>query len=341
MKKAQALKAIKTAADQILAQDPDAGVKVRLLRDVLDRDGDDSELQAATSALKTNTWVQLLADMQDKNGNFPRLHPNLRHFGFIEAAEIGQAVGLTREHPVFARLCKFANRVLAKGVEACRPQLDTCPFSRHAGAAYLELCLAWVLVDLEPTSPQIRPVYDKWQAVCEAAFGGGELNEEAAVAEYCRQFQPKKRPKGDCGVVGAAGVLAWDAAGLSATTERAYFTQITCQICDFGLASFTHPSKRDPERKDRAARQQTCRAAGTIRHLTRLRGLPSWRGLMDDAVPRLWESQGHDGLWDFGTKAMSSGFDRRVMISGSWGKADPRRHDWSTWALLLLRQYYR
>jgi len=341
MKKAQALRAIETAAEHVLAQDPDPGVKVRLLRDVLGRDADDPELNAATAALDTNTWVQLLMNEQDENGNFPRLHPNLRHFGFIEAAEIGQAVGLTREHPVFARLCQFADGVLAEGVEACRPQLEVCPFSRGAGAAYLELCLAWVLADLDPASPQIRPVYEKWRAVTQEGFSSGEFDEEAACNEYCRQFEPKKRPRGDCGVVGAACLLAWDPAGLSTDAERAYFTQVTRQICDFGLESFTHPSERDPESKDRAARQQTGRAAGTIRWLTRLRGLPSWRGLMEDAVPHLWKSQGDDGLWDYGSKAMSSGFDMRVMISGWWGKAEPRRHDWSTWVLLLLSQYYR
>ena len=264
-----------------------------------------------------------------------------RHFGLIEAAEVGQAVGLTRQHPVFARLCEFANHVLVEGVEACRPQLEVCPFSRGARTDYLELCLAWALADLEPASPQIRPVHEKWLAVTKAAFSSGELDEEAACEEYCRQFEPKKRPRGDCGVVGAACLLAWDPAGLSAEAERAYFTQVAGQICDFGLASFTHPSERDPESRERTARQQTGRAAGTIRWLTRLRGLPSWRGLMADAVPILWESQGDDGPWDYGTKAMSSGFDLRVMISGWWGKAESRKHDWSTWALLLLRQYYR
>ena len=338
MKKPQALKAIKTAAEQILAQDPDPGVKVRLLRDVLGRGAGDPELKAATAALDTNYWVQLLMDMQEENGNFPRLHPNLRHFGFIEAAEIGQAVGLTREHPVFARLCGFASRVLDEGVEACRPQLEVCPFSRGAGEAYLELCLAWVLADLDPDSRRIRPVHEKWLAVTQAAFSSGELDEDAACEEYCRRFEPKKRPRGDSGAGGAASLLAWDTSGLSAKAERAYFAQITSTICDFGLASFTHPNERDPESKERAARQQTGRAAGTIRWLTRLRGLPSWRGLMEDAAPILWKAQGDDGLWDFGSKAMSSGFDMRVMISGSWRNAASRKHDWSTWALLLLRQ---
>jgi hypothetical protein len=141
--------------------------------------------------------------------------------------------------------------------------------------------------------------------------------------------------------VGAACLLAWDPTGLSTKAERAYFTRVAGQICDFGLASFTHPRERDPESRERSARQQTGRAAGTIRWLTRLRGLPSWRGLMKDAVPILWKSQGDEGLWDYGTKAMSSCFDMRVMISGSWRKAPARKHDWSTWALLLLRQYYR
>ena len=72
-----------------------------------------------------------------------------------------------------------------------------------------------------------------------------------------------------------------------------------------------------------------------------LPGLPSWRGLMGDVVPRLWKSQGDDGLWDYGCKAMGSGFDKRVMISGSWRDAARRKHDWTTWVLLLLRRYYK
>ena len=61
-------KAIRLAADRVLADEPEAPVKVRLLRDVLQVPSNNADLRAATAALDDHPHVMVLAAEQRADG---------------------------------------------------------------------------------------------------------------------------------------------------------------------------------------------------------------------------------------------------------------------------------
>ena len=70
----KAIQVIEQLAQSILDAQPDASVRIRLLRDVLRLPAQDEALLNAQQDVIKSRWVQELAQEQQSNGSWGRLH---------------------------------------------------------------------------------------------------------------------------------------------------------------------------------------------------------------------------------------------------------------------------
>jgi len=335
------LKEIEVTANRILQTNADASVRVRLLRDVLHRSDDDPVLLKASDELSNHKWIQLLKDKQDQNGNFPRLHKDLRHVGMIEAVDKSLNLGLTPDHPILFKTKQFAEKALTIGVSNVRPLLekDNCPFSQMMADSLWELILANILTKLQPTSKLIDPVFHKWYDIVKHAFRSGQYNqidekekfEDIFNIEFPIDKCQRHKPVGGIDAHLTLELLGARAELLDTELEKLYFEWFfDCNnLLENNKISFALQYK-----------DYSYTVARLLINLNIMSVMPSWRKYTSDIINNLWHLREENGYWDFGNKRDSSGYIIRIMLSNSWRKAKNRQYDWTTWVLLLLKKYY-
>ena len=172
------------AAQRVLADDPSAPVRVRLLRDVLGRGPDDPELIDARRELAQSRWVGVLESEQRADGGWGPFHSRSvklkqRTISTEFGVERALALGLTGADPLLARARENIAGLL--GDPSAFPDL---PEKNDRWPTGLPMILAGTLALIEPRHPAIAPVRELWIELAKRIFKGGGYSEQAEIAAH-------------------------------------------------------------------------------------------------------------------------------------------------------------
>jgi len=164
------------AAQRVLADDPSAPVRVRLLRDVLGRGPDDPELIDARRELAQSRWVGVLESEQRADGGWGPFHSRSvklkqRTISTEFGVERALALGLTGADPLLARARENIAGLL--GDPSAFPDL---PEKNDRWPTGLPMILAGTLALIEPRHPAIAPVRELWIELAKRIFAAATVS---------------------------------------------------------------------------------------------------------------------------------------------------------------------
>ena len=318
---------IKSIAKTILAQEPCAVVRHRLLRDVLKRPTDE-----AKAALDRSTMVQMLAEEQCEDGSWGRFHSmDTTRKQKIKTTEAGVrraiALGLDKDHPICANACDYLVRIL-KGQQAFpdRPEPnDRWPVGER-------LFLTATLSLLEPEHPLVQANRAVWIEILKRTFHDGCYDQDAEVEAHCELTGATTMPGFYLTINNryALELLSSGTNEVPAELERTYLNWLTTYpdgINYIGRCRINQPPTEHPS-------SINC----WFQSWEVLSHFPHWVEFAQPSIDWLWSQQNDNGLWDFGSRPARYG---SLPLSDSWRKKNNRIFDWSTRVLLLLSQYER
>lgn len=325
----QAMQVIEQAARRILDAQPDATVRIRLLRDVLRRAArDESVLDAKQDVLKSR-WVRELAHEQRGDGSWGRLHSrDSRAKAHIVTTEVGVeralALGLDATGPVLRNAGRYLANLL-QGKAACPDP----PERNDRWTAGVRLFAAATLARIQPDHPALDDVWNLWAAIASRTFAAGGYDADREIAAHRELTGASVR---DSYLVlcnkYALTLLGARAAQIPPAVERALVNWVWRKPDGIGYLSvpLSQPPKLSASVLDR-----------WFTSMELLSCFPRWRRVAQDAIERLWTERNEQELWDFGPRWPASA---ALPLSDSWRDARHRQMDHSTRTIVLLRRYY-
>jgi len=312
------------SAEAILAEKPDPVVRFLLLKNVLRRPLNDTELVEAREDLSKNRWVQLLEREQWEDGIWGRLHTKdtrlkqkipTTEYGVVKAVSLG----LDANHPVLAKAFRYLASIIETG--GCRDRQEKNP-NWPIG---MRLIIASTMSMIQPESPLIDDVWSLWAEIARRTFESGRYDCEAEKTAYRELTGVKGEPRYLTYSVYNVSLLGSRAKRLDKGTEEAYVEWIWKRkgFISYVEAPLDMPLDRLPIK----------RLDQWVYSMELLSAFPSWRKLAAEAIGWLWQKRNDQELWDFPTSGMVH------RLSGSWRKPH-RQHDWSTRILILLRRFH-
>ncbi len=321
--------AVRDAAIRVLAEQPEAPVKVRLLRDVLRVRAENADLAASIRALDDHPHVKRLAGEQRSDGSWGRFHSadstakqKIRRTE--DGVTLAVELGLPQEHPVLGRVRSYLEGILKGQI----PFPDRA--EKHENwPTGVSLFTAATLSQFAPASSALDETFDFWLTVLQRAFRKGNYDLEAELRTH-RQ------------VLGRSGAPIWmrlhsayivrflGSRGhcLPKKIESAYIRWLW-EECPSGLVYFNIPLNISP------AGLKGFRLGGWITCMNLIARFPSSREIARAAVDRLLSLRRRDGLWDFGIQPscprLSSSYHNRRLCG----------HDWTTRVVCLLRGFIK
>ena len=315
------------AAQRVLADDPSAPVRVRLLRDVLGRGPDDPELIDARRELAQSRWVGVLESEQRADGGWGPFHSRSvklkqRTISTEFGVERALALGLTGADPLLARARENIAGLL--GDPSAFPDL---PEKNDRWPTGLPMILAGTLALIEPRHPAIAPVRELWIELAKRIFKGGGYSEQAEIAAHAELTGATVR--GSYLHIAnryAVSILSSAPQLLPTSLEQAYVGWLYrkpegLDYLEEQLSAMPPPSQR-PGRFDR-----------WLTSLELISRLPGWREHAATALDWLWAQRDSNGMWDLGPRGSTTAW---FPLSDSWRKPQCRRHDWTARVLSLL-----
>jgi len=315
---------LRAVAIQILRQQPDPPVRIRLLRDVLCVPADDGRLTAAQDDLRAGEGVRLLASEQRHDGSWGRLHSRdtkarQRVPTTERAVERAVALGLSSDHPILRRATDYLADVVSGRVQPIDP-----PETNDRWAAGVRLFAATTLSLIEPHHPALDAAWATWCEVLETTFSHGAYDAEA-------ETQAQKRLQGATAENSylnlssryALTLLSARADGLREDVVDLLLTWVGRK--EDGVGSLGEQLDHPPQR-----------TAGSIE-----RWIQSWEILgrfplkprrTRDVLDWLDETSDEDGFWDLGRRAACTVM---LPLSEDWRVKGTRRIDWTTRLLVL------
>lgn len=324
------LDVIREIADGLLAQNPDPAVRTRLLRGVLDRLGDDRDLEQARQALAKSHWVRELEAEQWEDGSWGRLHSQdysaKQKVPTTEAGvERALALGLGAGHPVLWKAARYLEGVV-EGAIRCRDR----PEKNDRWPTGVQLFAAAILAQIQPDLLALDAVWELWLEIARRTFSSGSYDAEAEVRAH--HDLTGATVKDSYLVIDnryALRLLSSRATDLPRDLEAALLDWVW-HGAD-GVRYLGQTMSRPPEP---AKAGPLDRWFASLELLSRF---PSWRRLAQDVVQWLWDRRTIDGMWDLGPRPASC---VARPLSESWRRKGARKADWTTRVLLLLRRYH-
>ncbi len=320
---------IKSVAETILAQSPGAVVKIRLLRDVLDKPRDNSERVEAQSELTINRWVRALAAEQRADGGWGAFHSgNTRNKQAIPTTEAGVeralALGLENTHPVLVKAKDYL-----VGILQGRIVFPDRPEKNNRWATGVRLFTAATLARIAPEHPELAHERQLWTQIARRAFQAGSYNDDDEAQAHVeltgasvRGSYLMLRGKYQLILFGSfPGELPLD-------VEKALLAWLW-QLPD-GLGYLSVPLYLPPP--DRPGAVDRWMAS----HELLGQYFPNWASFAAPAVDWLLAKQQADGYWDFGPRPAAR---VNLPLSDSWRELNNRKIDWSVRVLTILKRY--
>jgi len=337
---------IKEVAENILTNTPDPVVKLRLLRDVLRRPLDSTEVIQAKTNLSKSRWVHELESEQWSDGSWGRFHTmDTNKKQKIATTENGVsralALGLDASHPILRKAAAYITCIL-EGTSKWRDRQEVS-WGQSWVDSGVRLISAATLAQIQPDLPILDGVWDLWHTIIRRAFPSGKYNREQEIqaqldllgiriiSKYAREQIKRGRALRAFSKYHIA-LLSSRADRLPHQLEKAYVTMIW--NLDNGISYLEVPLTISPAR---LLSRHPSRFDAWLSSIELLTPFASWRELARDSIGWLWEQRNEKGFWDFGPrKSLSTYFP----MSESWRKKKAREFDWTTRILTLLRKYY-
>jgi len=320
---------IKSVAETILAQSPGAVVKIRLLRDVLDKPLDDPERLEAQGELTINRWVSELAAEQWADGGWGAFHSaNTRRKQVIPTTEAGVeralALSLENTHPILVKAKNYLVGILQGHIA-----FPDRPEKNNRWTTGVRLFTAATLARIEPEHPELTRDRQVWEEIALRIFQSGSYNEDDEARVYVeltgasiRGSYLRLRGKYQLTLLGSIP------GGLPPEVDKALLAWLW-QIPD-GLGYLSVPLYLPPP--DRSGVIDRWLAS----HELLGQYFPNWASFAAPAVDWLLVKQQPDGFWDFGPSPVAR---INLPLSDSWRERINRKIDWTVRVLTILKRY--
>jgi hypothetical protein len=304
----------------ILDRQPNAVVRFRILRDVLQRTRGSSDLEAARREMLSHPWVKELADAQQADGSWGRFHSmdstlKTRFPTSETAIRRALALGLDKDTPNLKKSVRFMENVLTgKSVWSDRVEKS------EGWAIGVETITAGTLAQVDSSHPAITKSWHYWVEIAERSFPDGKYDSKA-------EWQAHKDLRG-IGIIYLRSryttLTLLGARKLPSSLDRRIMEWIWNDPEGIGYlgADMNHP-------------QQFC-VFNWLESLEILSCFQSSRDVTAKAADWLWQQRDADGLWDFGSKISKSFY---FPLSDDWRKPGNRSMDHSTRVLALLQKF--
>ncbi len=323
------LRTVEQSAHRILDTQPDAAVRVRLLRDVLRRPMQDEALQAAQQDLVHTRWVSDLAREQRDDGSWGRLHSrDSRAKTGIITTEVGVeralALGLEPAGPILRAAASYLANLLEGKASYTDP-----PESNDRWPAGVRLFASATCARIQPDHPALDGVWNLWATIASRTFASGRYDPGQEIAAH-RELTGASVSNTYLVLSNkyALSLLGARASQLLPAVEHALVDWVWHK--PDGIGYLCVPLCRQPSQSARVLDHW-------FTSMELLSHFPRWRTVAQDAIQWLWAQRNEQGLWDFGPRASASVV---LPLSESWRSPRHRQTDHSTRALTLLRSYY-
>ena len=317
-------------SNQILTQSPGAVVRYRLLRDVLSRAPEDSELREAKQNLTNSRQIQELAREQWQDGGWGAFHSRkTKRKQKIPTTEVGVeralALGLDGSHPILVRTADYIQKIItgASSFPDYHEKNDRWPTG-------MRLFLASTLSRIQPSNPILDQDRALWKEVAARTFQTGKYDQESEIRAHAELTGATVKNSylllGNRYQLNLFGSLP----GMFTREFEKIILEWLWNKPD-GIGYLGIPFGRRPAEKP----DQIDRYLSSLELLAH--GFASWVEFAQPAIAWLWESQNDQGFWDFGPRPRSRA---NLPLSDNWRRKSDRDFDWTTRVLVLLRQFY-
>jgi len=331
---------IQNIAQRILEDSPDPVIQVRLLRDILGKNRNDTELFEAESRLNENKWVQILRNDQWEDGSWGRFHTedtSLKQK--VPSTEVGVTrainLGLDDTHPILQKVTDYIVGILNYSI---MPR-DVIPkgIGRNAWDKFINKIVAASLAEINPHHPILNDYFDSWSRIIKRSFPSNSYNKQNQISafleileinydELSTRFKKRIKEGKELTIddVYTVNLISTQVHKLNPELEKAFFRR----VWNLGIGYLNVDLRTSP-----SGLIGTTIFPRWLRSLEVLKPYPSWKSHVKEIIKWLWDNQTKNGLWDFGKVPTTN---RSIKLSSSWRKPNVRIHDWTTRILLIL-----
>lgn len=324
------LDAIHTVAKRVLAQDPDPVVRLRLLRDVLQKPTGNHDLVQAQENLAQSRWVRELEREQWDDGSWGRLHSRdssaKQKILTTEAGvERALALGLDGAHPVLQKASRYLAGML-EGTLLCRDPAE----KNDRWPTGVRLFAASTLAQIRPDLPLLDSDWKLWANIARRTFASGSYDPEAEIQAH-RELTGASI-KDSYLVINNKYALI-----LLGSRATALLPKLEAALMNWvwhgqdGMRYLGEPLSHPPQHR------KASRLDRWLTSLELLSRFPGWRSLAGEAIQWLWDERTSEGFWELGPRSSSS---LALPLSENWRRKTARQFDWTTRVLVLLRRYH-
>ena len=322
---------IETIAARLLEQEPGPVVRCRLLRDVLRRPANDTELEQAKANLVQSRRVHELADEQWKDGGWGAFHSrSTKVKQKIASTEVGVeralALGLDATHPILHKATQYLLAIMQG--KLAFPDYHEKNDRWQTG---MRLFLASTLSLIQPGHPILDEDRQLWLEIARRTFQSGRYSAEDEIQAHAeltgatvKDSYLMLRSRYQLNILGSVPGL------LPRQLELALLEWLWNR--PDGIGYLCVPLNRTPPL---GKPDPFDRWLASLALLARL--FPSWVNFSQEAIEWLWAQRNEQGFWDFGPRPSSLSY---FPLSDSWRTKQARSFDWTTRILALLKQYY-
>jgi hypothetical protein len=314
---------IETLGQRLLEGQPNAVVRLRILRDVLRLLPGCADLETARLQILTHPGVEELRREQKSNGAWGRFHSmDTTVKTLFPTSEIAirraLALGLDKDAPILVRAVEFMKKIL-EGKAAWSDQVEKA----ESWQLMVEAVTAGTLAQVDPSHSAIRPAWEYWAEIARRSFPAGEFDPSAEWKAH--------RDLGSRGIIYLSSryiltLLGARSGLLPAALDRQIVDYIWKEPAGIGYLGedMQHP--------------RLFHIFNWLESLEILSRFQCWPEVASKAMEWLWHQRKADGFWDFGSKVSKSIY---FPLSNDWRKVGNRSMDHSTRVLALLRQFSR
>lgn len=316
-------------ARSLLADGPDAVVRLRLLAQVLHEPDGSRILRRARNAAAGSPWVSRLVAEQTADGGWGRFHsrdtraqPKTPTTEFAVARAV--ALGLDGTHPMLRRAVAYLSRLLGGRLDFPDP-----PEKNDSWPTGVNMFVGATLALIDPDNAALDATWTLWAKIVRRAFANGRYDAPAELRAH-RDLTGRSAARHWLRLNNryAVALLGARVRALPRLVERAYVCWLWTHPA--GLGYLGVPLCRPPERRS-AFVYDAWFASQEL-----LSAFPTWRTLAHPVVSWFRGARTAAGLWDFGPRWAGSAC---FPLSDSWRRRRARADDWSTRVLYLLARY--
>jgi len=320
-------KEIEAITSRVLAENPDAVVRTRLLRDVLGMSPNNPEFVQARSDLSNSQQIQLLEGEQRGDGSWGQFHSrDSRSKQKIITTEVGVeralALGLDASHPILQRTASYIIDIMEG-----RKEFPDCYEKNDRWALGMRLFLSSTLSLIHPEQKILDQDRKLWLEIAKRTFQSGNYSAGDEIKAHAEMTGASVKDsylvlanRYTLNILGSTGGL------LPVEVERSLLSWLWHRpegIIYLGVPLSKDPPINMPGKVDRWL--------VSLEYLARL--FPLWEVFAKKSLVWIWDQRNEAGFWDFGPRPSHLTY---LPLSDHWRKPKHRTFDWTTRILVLL-----